>query len=300
MEGRNSLFPDLVREDDRLASLLCFDYGPNVKLMLKQCIELIFGGFVSISKKMLEDHLHGGKYASPDQSLCQESVSVPTTNANPKRDFGMQDRLMKLKPKALDIVYEGIIMFTANNTRNWRDSLPKEQFDIAMDFARESKKLQKEVYFKRKMMIHVTRAERLGKNMEERRRKEMSLVLEKERLAKEIEKVGGLWCNKEVAEKYLKKLKTEKEKKSAFKIHMGFRQKVLGADFDKSLFLSSKGVLKTSDELLCNLVQIISVVCASDPGEVQNYSLPVIINKEKFQLEKDKIINKNNKCFAIK
>ena len=105
--------------------------------MLKQCIELIFGGFVSISKKMLEDHLHGGKYASPDQSLCQESVSVPTTNANPKRDFGMQDRLMKLKPKALDIVYEGIIMFTANNTRSWCDSLPKEQFDIAMDFARE-------------------------------------------------------------------------------------------------------------------------------------------------------------------
>ena len=236
LEGRNSLFPDLVREDDRLASLLCFDYGPNVKLMLKQCIELIFGGSVSISKKMLEDHLHGGKYASPDESLCKESVSVPTTNANPERDFGMLDRFMKLKPKALDIVYEGIIMFTANNTRNWRDSLPKEQFDIAMDFARESKKLQKEVYFKRKMMIHVTRAERLGKNMEERRRKEMNLVLEKERLAKEIEKVGGLWCSKEAAENYLKKLKTEKEKKSVLKIQLGFRQKVLGVDCDKSLF----------------------------------------------------------------
>ena len=27
-----SLFPDLVREDDRLASFLCFGYGPNVKL----------------------------------------------------------------------------------------------------------------------------------------------------------------------------------------------------------------------------------------------------------------------------
>ena len=45
----------------------------------------------------------------------------------------MLDRLMKLKPKALDIVYEGIIMFTANNTRSWHDCLPKEQFDIAMD-----------------------------------------------------------------------------------------------------------------------------------------------------------------------
>ena len=70
--------------------------------MLKQCLELIFfGGFVPISKKMVEDHLHGGKYTAPDQNLCQESVSVPTTNANPEQDFGILDRLMKLKPKAL-------------------------------------------------------------------------------------------------------------------------------------------------------------------------------------------------------
>ena len=114
-------------------------YGPNVELMLKQCLEMIFGGFVSISKKMLEDHLRGGKYAARDQNLCQESVSVPTTNANPEKDFGMLDRLMKLKPKALDIAYEGIIIFT---TRGWCDHLPKDRFDIAMDFATESKKLQ--------------------------------------------------------------------------------------------------------------------------------------------------------------
>ena len=160
--------------------------------MLKQCPELMFGGFVYLLKKMLGDHLHGGKYAAPDQNLCQETLSVPTTNANPEQDFGMLDRLMKLKPKALDIVYEGIIMFTANNTRGWRDRLPKDQFDITMGFARESKKLQREVYFKKKKknMIHATRAKRLEKNMEEKRRKDMNLVLKKERLVKEIEKVG--------------------------------------------------------------------------------------------------------------
>ena len=130
------------------------------------------------------------------------------------------------------------------------------------------------------MMFHVTRAERLGKNMEEKRRKEMSLVLEKERLAKEIEKVGGLWHRKEAAENYLKKLKTEKEKKSVLKIQLGFRSWELTVT--KVFFLSSKGVVKMSDELLCNLVQIISVICANGPGEVQNYSLPLINNKEKF------------------
>ena len=107
----------------------------------------MFGGFVSILKKMLGDHLHGGKYAAPDQNLCQKILSVPTTNANPEQDFGMLDRLMKLKPKALYILHEGIIMFTANNTRGWCDRLPKDQFDIAMGLARESKKLLGEVYF---------------------------------------------------------------------------------------------------------------------------------------------------------
>ena len=51
----------------------------------------------------------------------------------------------------------------------------------------------------------------------------------------------------------------------------------------------------TKVELLCNLVQIISVTCSNDSGEVQNYSLPIIIDKEKFQLEKDKIMNKNKR-----
>ena len=52
--------------------------------------------------------------------------------------------------------------------------------------------------------------------------------------------------------------------------------------------------MKTSDELLlCNLVQIISVTCANDSGEVQNYSLPIIIDKEKFQKKTKLYINKN-------
>ena len=40
-------------------------------------------------------------------------------------------------------------------------------------------------------MIHATRAERLEKSMEDKKRKEMNLVSKKERLVREIEKVGG-------------------------------------------------------------------------------------------------------------
>ena len=51
----------------------------------------------------------------------------------------MLDRLMKLKPKALEIVYEGMIMFTCNNTSDWRDSLSNEDLARAMKFASDSK-----------------------------------------------------------------------------------------------------------------------------------------------------------------
>ena len=52
---------------------------------------------------------------------------------------------MKLKPKAVQIIYEGMIMFTRNNTSKWRDSLSKEKLAKAMKFARESKSKQKQL-----------------------------------------------------------------------------------------------------------------------------------------------------------
>ena len=110
---------------------------------------------------------------------------------------------MKLKQKELEIVYEGIIMFTSDNTRGWHDRLPKDQFDIAMDFARVSQKTAERSILQKKKIIHATRAERLEKNMEGKRRKEINLVVEKERLVNEIEKVGWLRCSKEAAGKYI-------------------------------------------------------------------------------------------------
>ena len=65
---------------------------------------------------MLEDHLISGKYSEPNEELRRESMGVPTNYSNP--ETWILDRLMKLKPKALDIIYVGMmIMFTRNNTR---------------------------------------------------------------------------------------------------------------------------------------------------------------------------------------
>ena len=47
---------------------------------------------------------------------------MPTSNVVSEQDFGLLDALVKLKPKALDIVKEGVIMYKLNKTKEWRDS----------------------------------------------------------------------------------------------------------------------------------------------------------------------------------
>ena len=96
---------------------------------------------------------------------------------------------MKLKPKALDIIYEGMIMFTKSNTSKWRDSLSKEELAKAMKFARESKSKQKQLYYQRKIAIHQTRAEKLYSSIVEKRKKELALTAEKEKLTHQIEEI---------------------------------------------------------------------------------------------------------------
>ena len=141
-------------------------------------LEMIFSRFVSLSKQMLFDHLEGA-LSNPSDSLLHESKFVPSTNAAAERDFGMLDRLMRMKPKALDLVYEGIIMFNLNKTKEWRDSLSPSNLSIVMRKARESKGLQKKLFFNRKKEIHEARVEKLRRDSEEKERKARNLTATK-------------------------------------------------------------------------------------------------------------------------
>ena len=74
---------------------------------------------------MLTDHLGSGKYDKPE--------NAPKTNVVPERDFGMLDRLLAQKPNATTLVFEGILMFTKNDTKGWRDSLTPEKRKAVME-----------------------------------------------------------------------------------------------------------------------------------------------------------------------
>ena len=139
----------------------------NDTTMVKPLLEIIFSSFVTVSKTMLFDHLEGD-LANPSDTLFNEGKSVPTSNVVSERDFGLLDALVKLKPKALDIVKEGVIMYKLNKTKEWRNSLPANKFKIVMDLAKESVKYQKKVFFQRKQEIHKARVAKIKSDAEEK------------------------------------------------------------------------------------------------------------------------------------
>ena len=119
----------------------------------------------------------------------------------------------------------------------------------------------------------------------------MTLTLEKEKLPFQIEEIGGLWSKEKQAKKYLEKCHTKKERRAALKTQLFFRLKVLRSSCDKSyFFLSAKGKIRTSAELLANLMTVIKKTSINHLSEPQHqiYCEPIIIDREKLMAEKGK------------
>ena len=91
---------------------------------------------------MLKDYLEDGKYGNPTPELIQQSKSTTTTNTVAERDFGILNRLKKLKPKALNLTVEGMIMNESNKKRDWQAKLSQEQLEKVIKNARLSKKFR--------------------------------------------------------------------------------------------------------------------------------------------------------------
>lgn len=102
------------------------------------------------------DQLEGGKYDNPNEQLKKQAQSTPTTNADAERDFGMLDRLEKLKPKVLDMTVEGIIMYQRNKTSDWGSNLSEDKLKKGLECARKSKTKQKNQFRERMAEIHRT------------------------------------------------------------------------------------------------------------------------------------------------
>ncbi|XP_066920601.1 putative leucine-rich repeat-containing protein DDB_G0290503 [Clytia hemisphaerica] len=299
--GSDCLFPKHIHKDTIFETLTSqFEHDES---MTKPLLEMIFASFTVVSKRMLEDHLVGGKYDNPSEETSQEAVAVPTSNALNERTFGMLDYLKRAKPKALDMVYEGIIMFNLNKTKAWRDNLSKSDLMMVMERARTSVKEQKKLFFQRKQQIHNEKEEKTKQAALEKKRKAENLASFKEQLTVQIqEKCNGLWTDKETIEKELGKLDTAKSKRESLKVQLDFRKTVLQMNTicHKSLFfLTSQGKNKSIEELKNNLLKIIEEkeMETNEEPKTDNFdfSEPVTLSTEIVKQRKEEILTNGKK-----
>ena len=117
--------------------------------------------------------MEGGKFwnKEQDEDFKNETKKVKKSNVKPERDFGMLDYQMKLKPKVTDFAIEGIIMFKAKKTSDWRGKFTNEKRMKFLEIERNSRKMQRGNYFSTKQQIATQRAQKMSEKVSENVRK---------------------------------------------------------------------------------------------------------------------------------
>ena len=105
-------------------------------------LELICCSFVMITNRLLGEHVIDDVYAGNES----ESKGVPKTNTSVERDFGMLDRVMRIKPSASNYALESVIMYKKNNTGKWLKEMDEDKRKKFMEMARKHTKVQREEY----------------------------------------------------------------------------------------------------------------------------------------------------------
>ena len=185
LKGDVILFEGYVVKDQCFQKLVeaCAEFD----VLTLQALELIFAALVVKTKRLLADHLEGGKYEAPSEEQKSENKTVVKSNVMPERDFGMLDRLIMEKPRSTTLVLEGIIMFNKNKTCAWRDKLPQKKRALVMQMARQSKDHQRKVFATRQLAIRQRRNEKMEKQAEEEEKKAQKIRVKKQMQMDEIE-----------------------------------------------------------------------------------------------------------------
>ena len=171
LKGEVVFFGDesLISKDDVYQKLL--ESNEKYDNSTKQLLELLFASFSIINQRMLGDHLEGGKYHNPSESLLNESSSAPRANQGPESDFGMLDRLKILKPNSNDITIEAIIMCRSNNMSVWRDKLTLFDRNRWMDWVKKCRKEHFEAFVKKRGELRKLRNDKRIEHLQEKKKK---------------------------------------------------------------------------------------------------------------------------------
>ena len=258
IEGSAVLEQNMILHVDEIWDALLKSNESDV--MTQEVLQLVFRAFSRTCQRLLVDHLPGGVYHSVvDPVIIQETASVPVTNVSPERDFAVLDRMLREKPNARIIALEAMVLYSHNKSAIWLDQQSCEARKKLFQAARTLAPAIKEKFEARRLQIEARREVALLKKQEELARKLLKKVQDKEKLTKEIEKIG-LWMNRFEVEAGLDSMTRKAEKVKALKLQINFRSKVLEQSYpDNSVFKFSSNRKQFSvHQLQQNLLKLLT------------------------------------------
>ena len=108
-------------------------------------LQLLFRAFAQYSRRLLTDHLPGGKF---HVISAIDANSVATTNVVSERTFVQLDRLKREKPNTSVLAIKGMVLFATKKIAAWLQAQTSERRnhlrDTAMHGAEEHRRLYRE------------------------------------------------------------------------------------------------------------------------------------------------------------
>lgn len=279
VSGEEYPFEEVLLEKDKLFSNLIKPDEDN-DLLAIQLSQMLFCGFHKLISTALKEHLPGGAYSDPSETLREKSKSVIPHNVMSERVFGMLDRFITSRPNASTITNEAFIMFAFNKSSQWLDSLPeKERVDILTKSINEGREFRKQ-FQKRCTAISEKRKEALNEKKLALEKKSHNQQVQREKQTSDII-YYGLWQSVERMHTALGEIKSLTEKRKALEAQLRFRQNMLKQAYkEKDVFrFSEKGKKHTVNKLKENLTKLIEAAYHGPTDEKVHKRTPLLVGK---------------------
>ena len=257
---------------------------------VQQILQMIFTSWIVYMHRAVVDHLPGGEFAAPSESMMASTKSTPKHNKFSESIFGILHHLTTDRPNATILTNEAFIVFSLNKTYNWLEQKPIEERDALL---KKAQKLTKEIklnFKERKEAIRQVKLAALEKSRQAKAKKIENDFRVKEKLTDSI-LYYGLWQSEETMRIKTESYPTKKEKVEALYSQVQFRKLVLGQPFqDASVFNKSKGGKElTVQKMMDNLSKLIQAALAvpKEPelGTVEP-KLPLLVGKNILHTQK--------------
>lgn len=108
-------------------------------------LQMLIPALTGVVKRLLADHLDGGKWDNPTDDQKYKTLAAPTHNKLCESGFGYLDRSIREHPNATILAMESYVLFCHNKTLEWLSNKPAGEKHTLLEMARKEEIKMREI-----------------------------------------------------------------------------------------------------------------------------------------------------------